>query len=760
MFTVYYADILGKSTNCSYPHKVEITGIESLKKSVSFDYVCAEYKDNYRNINNFIGSNCLPVDCDNDHSDNPSDWVTPDDVKEAFPDVSFAIHYSRNHNKDKGEKKARPKFHVLFPIDYITDPKAYSEIKRKVIEIFPYFDKNASDAARFFFGTENPVVEIIEGNINLTEFLKSDDEIERVFEMTRFDTSINEGSRNSTMSKYAGKIIKRYGDTPEAYDHFIEQSKRCNPPLEDNELSTIWNSAKKFYVTTILKDASYIAPEMFNSVSTPSYKPGDYSDVGQAEVLAKHFKDKLRYSPSTHYLRYRNNYWQETEPGAQGIAHELTRLQLKESSLHLMLASKEMDRTGASAIIASKLKVVMNNDQLEAYEKYLEAKKYHSFVINRRDSKNITATLKESRPILEISPADLDHDPFLLCTPKATYDLRQGMNGARKHSPDDFITKITAVSPSDKGKKLWLDSLDLIFQKNQELIDYVQLICGLAVIGKVFLEALIIAWGEGNNGKSTFWNTVSRVLGLYSGNISADTLTVGCKRNIKPELAEVRSKRLLIAAESKEGDRLNDSTVKQLCSTDDIFAEKKYKDPFSFKPCHTLILYTNHLPKVSSSDDGIWRRLIVIPFSAKITGKSDIKNYAEHLFDNAGEYVLAWIIEGAKKVIDLKYKIPFPKCVQDVNDAYKEQNDWFQQFLDEKCDVDSSCKAGSGELYNVYRMYCSTTNDYVRSTTDFYAALERNGFQRQMSKNKRYFKGLKIKPDTEDFPSLSSINVG
>jgi predicted P-loop ATPase len=268
MFTVYYADILGKSTNCSYPHKVEITGIESLKKSVSFDYVCAEYKDNYRNINNFIGSNCLPVDCDNDHSDNPSDWVTPDDVKEAFPDVSFAIHYSRNHNKDKGEKKARPKFHVLFPIDYITDPKAYSEIKRKVIEIFPYFDKNASDAARFFFGTENPVVEIIEGNINLTEFLKSDDEIERVFEMTRFDTSINEGSRNSTMSKYAGKIIKRYGDTPEAYDHFIEQSKRCSPPLEDNELKSIWCSAGNFYSETILKDKAYIPADQFNAVAS------------------------------------------------------------------------------------------------------------------------------------------------------------------------------------------------------------------------------------------------------------------------------------------------------------------------------------------------------------------------------------------------------------------------------------------------------------------------------------------------------------
>lgn len=120
-----------------------------------------------------------------------------------------------------------------------------------------------------------------------------------------------------------------------------------------------------------------------------------------------------------------------------------------------------------------------------------------------------------------------------------------------------------------------------------------QMICGLAAIGKVYVEALIIAYGNGRNGKSTFWNAISKVLGLYSGNISADTLTVGCRRNIKPEMAEVKGKRLLIAAEMQEGARLNDSTVKQLCSTDDVFAEKKYKDPFSFKPCHTLVLYTN-----------------------------------------------------------------------------------------------------------------------------------------------------------------------
>lgn len=101
----------------------------------------------------------------------------------------------------------------------------------------------------------------------------------------------------------------------------------------------------------------------------------------------------------------------------------------------------------------------------------------------------------------------------------------------------------------------------------------------LVISCEAIVEALIIAYGDGRNGKSTFWNAISRVLGLYSGNISADTLTVGCRRNIKPEMAEVKGKRLLIAAEMQEGARLNDSTVKQLCSTDDVFAEKKYKDP-------------------------------------------------------------------------------------------------------------------------------------------------------------------------------------
>jgi len=436
------------------------------------------------------------------------------------------------------------------------------------------------------------------------------------------------------------------------------------------------------------------------------------------------------------------------------VAHELTRRQMKEANRDLMNALVKMKNNGAQTILdgtsKAKAEQLMSDEQLQAFQEFLQAKAYQTFVIKRRDSKYITSALKESHPMLEISPRDLDADCFALNTPEAAYDLRKGMAGAREHSPEDFITKITSVTPGQKGQKIWQDCLDLIFQHNQELIDYVQMICGLAAIGKVYVEALIIAYGDGRNGKSTFWNAVSRVLGLYSGNISADTLTVGCRRNIKPEMAEVKGKRLLIAAEMQEGARLNDSTVKQLCSTDDVFAEKKYKDPFSFKPCHTLVLYTNHLPRVSASDDGIWRRLIVIPFNAKITGKSDIKNYGEYLYDNAGESILAWVIEGAKKVIDLDYQIPVPACVKAAIDEYRSQNDWFGHFMEDKCETGDGFRESSSSLYQAYRNYCIDTKEYVRSTADFYFALESAGFERVTLNRKRYFKGVRLRTDVDD----------
>ena len=750
-FTLYRSNCLEVPENCTYPHKVEVTGKDSLIDAVKHDYVCAEYQGNYRSSDNFIGSDCLPVDCDNDHSDDPEEWVYPSDVATAFPGVAFAVHYSRNHMKAKGGKAARPKFHVFFAIDRVTEPGQYSEMKKLVNSIFPYFDTKALDAARFFFGTKEPEVEIFDGPMTLTTFLTDDDFDANMGSGSYGDIVIPEGSRNATLSHYAGRILKRFGNTDEAHKHFAEVAACCQPPLEQSELDSIWRSAQRFYGKVAAQEG-YIPPEQYNQ--DLQLKPSDYSDVGQATVLALEYEGKLRYSPSTDFLVYNGRFWEESKPKAQAVAQELTTRQLEEAETEIKKATDEMMKNGAWELLASmgpkKAAMVFSSEQARSFQKYENATAYRNYAIKRRDSKYITAALKEAHPMVEIDQRQLDADEFLLNTPSATYDLRIGLPSAHEHTPADFITKQTTVDPSDDGMDIWQDALETFFCGNNELIDYVQEIAGLSAIGKVCVEGLIIAYGEGRNGKSTFWNTLSRVLGTYSGNMSADTLTVGCKRNVKPELAEAKGKRIIIAAELEEGMRLNTSNVKQLCSTDEIYAEKKYKDPFSFVPSHTLVLYTNHLPKVGVIDAGTWRRLIVIPFNAKIEGSSDIKNYADYLFNKAGGAILKWIMTGAKRVIEKDYHIVKPAVVEAAIQKYKDNNDWLSQFLDECCETDSSYSAKSGDVYNAYRSYCMQVGDYIRSTTDFYTALECAGFERKRSKSARLLFGLQLKSDFLD----------
>lgn len=744
-FTLYTADCAGNVLNCVYPNKTVISDVKSMLKAVKADHVSVKYRDSYRSSANFIQADNVVLDCDNDHSDDPKDWVTFHDVALAFPGVPFVVASSRNHMKQKKEKGPRPRFHVYFMTSTITDQNEYTKLKRQITAVFPYFDQNALDSARFIFGAENVEVEFFDGDKDLMEFLDEDDFQDWDDEQEQ----IPEGKRNSTMSRYAGKLIKRYGNTAEVYELFIEHAKKCNPPLEETELQIIWHSAAKFGKRVAVQEG-YIPPEVYNSDT--KLKPTDFSDVGQAVVLAREYGSVLRYSTSTDYLVYNGSFWEESKPKAQGIAQELTAKQLQEAEAEIEKAMAEMSQNGALEMLLSKgskqAANAFDSRQSRSYELYENAIAYRKYAIKRRDTKCITAALKEARPMLEIEQKTLDTDEFLLNTPSATYDLRKGRS--LEHDSSHFITKQTAVDPSEEGADLWNAALNTFFLGDTELVEYVQKIVGLSAIGKVYVEALIIAYGEGRNGKSTFWNTVSRVLGSYSGNISADMLTVGCRRNVKPELAEAKGKRLLIAAEMEEGMRLNTSNVKQLCSTDEIYAEKKYKDPFSYIPSHTLVLYTNHLPKVGAIDQGTWRRLIVIPFEAKIEGKQDVKNYGDYLFENAGGAILKWIIRGAEKVIADEYKIEPPQKVKDAISAYKENNDWFSHFITECCEIGSTLTEKSGELYSEYRAFCFRTGEYARSTTDFYAALDAAGFERHKRKIGMIVKGLKLKSEFLD----------
>lgn len=745
-FTLFTATTSGLASNTHYPNRATITDASDLEAATRFDHVAAEYQGNQRSTHGFVTSDCLVMDIDNDHTENPDEWVTPQGLADLLADVEFMTATSRNHNTSKHGTPARPRFHVYLPISPVADPATYAGLKKSLADRFDFFDAGALDAARFLYGHPTPQVEAFTGTLLVDEWLTRQAEQDAFAAFDAATLAIGEGSRNATLSRFAGRVLIRYGDTAQARTLFDRKAALCDPPLPSAELEAIWRSALRFG-KKVAENPDYISPDAYAMLT--GLCPDDFTDLGQATIMAINYLDRVRYSPATKYLAYDGGVWLENEQVAHRFFQDLTERQLTQARDNLAKARTVAADTGAlqlaSSISKAKAQAAMSETQKEAMQELEWAQSWLAFTYKCRSSRGIQAAMKETQPLVLIDPGDLDQDPYLLCTPGGTLDLREGESSLRPNQPGDLITRQTSLAPSSEGMDVWLAALEVIFQGNRELIGYVQRICGLAAIGKVMVEALIIAYGDGANGKSTFWNTIARVLGSYASSINAEVLIAGKKNSAKNDMAETRGRRLLIAAETEEGKRLSTASAKQLASTDKIAAEKKFKDPFSFTPSHSLVLYTNHLPKVGAMDHGIWRRLIVVPFEAKIEGNRDVKNYGDVLFEQAGGAVLAWIIEGARLIHAENYQLTPPACVVEATEAYRESNNWFAHFLDDTCDVGPDLEQPSGELYQAYRAWALATGEYVRSTRDFYTALEHAGYQRRRTNRGWQLRGLALK---------------
>lgn len=316
------ANVTADAKNCFYPNRVEITSGDELKAAAGYDHVCGEFKKNYRNISNFIKSNVIVMDCDNDHSDDPDDWITFDKLEEMLDDINYAAMPSRNHMKEKDGRAARPKFHVYFQIEETDDADYYAAVKKAVRKMYPFFDGNALDAARFIFGSDADEVVWHEGWINIDEEVTPEED-DGETGTNYSDGVILQGSRNKTLSHFAGRALKRFGETDKAKQVFLDEAAKCDPPLEKEELKTIWHSAVKFYGNRVVTQPGYVPPDKYNDeFAAGSLMLEDYSDIGQAKALVKEYGGELRYSDATDYLRYDGDAWVEDRQLAVGAMEE------------------------------------------------------------------------------------------------------------------------------------------------------------------------------------------------------------------------------------------------------------------------------------------------------------------------------------------------------------------------------------------------------------------------------------------------------
>lgn len=469
-------------------------------------------------------------------------------------------------------------------------------------------------------------------------------------------------------------------------------------------------------------------------------KPADFSDAGNAAVFVRQNKGRLIFTDALGWLCWNGKVWERSEHKALGLAVALSEDMLSDALNAHRAAQYALAEAKANE--AAGTGTARETDQAKAAVS--ETKAYLAHAKQTRGAVRLHNILDLARPGLVIKTDKLDADPAALNTPAGIVDLTTGK--IKPHSAGEYCTQITAASPSSQGRDLWDNFLNTITEGNNEITDFLQIVAGMALHGKVYHEGLVLAYGAGRNGKSTFFNALGAALGSYAGNIDIDALTTD-RQNRGAAMATLRGKRLVTAGELEEGRRLSISTVKRICSTDRITVEEKYKQPETITPTHTLCLFTNHLPRVGSTDPGTWRRLIVTEFKATIPERESVGNFGDTLAVKAGGAILAWAIDGAVRFAAGGYKLPIPSSVAKTTQEYRQREDWLSNFIADYCEVSADHRVLSSQLYRAYKYWADDAGDYIRRLPDFNAAMEAAGYKKIAPKNRATWIGIRLRPD-------------
>jgi putative DNA primase/helicase len=159
---------------------------------------------------------------------------------------------------------------------------------------------------------------------------------------------------------------------------------------------------------------------------------------------------------------------------------------------------------------------------------------------------------------------------------------------------------------------------------------------------------MFILFGAGANGKSTFLNTLMKLLGDYAIATPTDTFMKRNGEQISNDIARLRGTRLVTTTEAEQGKRLSEPLIKQITGNDAMTARFLYGEFFDFIPTFKIFMATNHKPLIRGTDYGIWRRIRLIPFTTTITPEKQDKHLEEKLV-REGPGILNWLIEGAQR---------------------------------------------------------------------------------------------------------------
>jgi putative DNA primase/helicase len=347
-------------------------------------------------------------------------------------------------------------------------------------------------------------------------------------------------------------------------------------------------------------------------------------------------------------------------------------------------------------------------------------------------------------PQLRVAVEDLDADPYLLNTKTGTLDLRTFE--LNPHNPDDRITKVTGTGYDPNATAPTWDAFLASSLPDPEVRAFLQRYVGQALIGRVLEQVLVIATGEGRNGKGVIARTLAEVLGDYAITANNHMLVAGRYKQQsageQASLMRLRGARWADMSELEKGDRLAESTMKSLTGGDTIEAKFMHSNPVEFRPSHSFFMLTNDLPKVDADDHAVWARMLVIPFNVSFKGREDHTLEDRLKLELAG--ILTWAVQG---LADYQQQgLNPPEAVLAKTNVYRYDNDAFAQFISDRCVIEPNQSITRKQLNIEHHNWAINNGVEALSAKEMVAKVKGlEGVSEATIRGTRLWKGLGVK---------------
>lgn len=500
-----------------------------------------------------------------------------------------------------------------------------------------------------------------------------------------------EGGRNDYLFRFGASLRAK----SLTYDELVpvlraRNNARCQPPLPDEEVLQIAESVIKYKAGATGAGAAKTKeieekigpiddlPEIFLTASL--------TDAGNAECFVAKFKDDFRFCRlaasqsklSKGFFHWTGIYW------AEDTWHETT--------------------SAAVAVAEARAKIA---PQAPVKEDRVSLFRHAQSSLNLPKI-DAAITLVGRDPHVRLSPSDWDRDDWKLGVVNGTINLRTG----EFQEPDrlDYITRIASVMYDEEATcPLWEKTISEIFEDNPEIVPYFQRALGYCLTGSVKEHVMWFWYGGGANGKSTIINLWSSLLGDFAGATTFATFDTQKQNAMNDDLAGLRGKRFVTATEGSQGRKLAEEKIKAVSSGDMIRCRFLFNDYFEYRPTYKVVLATNHMPEVVGTDEGIWRRIHLIPFNQTF-GEDRRDKELEGKLRKELPGMLNWGLKGLRSYQELGGLMPPPVVVRSTAEL-RASSDMFRQWFEEQLEPSPDDTLRMSEAYTSYRLYMKSSGE-------------------------------------------------